>query len=68
MPRIGERQNKAADFGGKQSGENVLERHIAIVRRFGIPPAYMQAHAVTRHIDERAVDRGYDLLDEIDKH
>ena len=67
VPRIGEWQNQAAHIGGEQRRQNVVQRHVAIVRRFGIAPAHMQAHAVARHVDECPVDRGDDLFDKINE-
>ena len=53
MARIGEGQHEAADIRLLQSRQDVFERHVAIVRRFGIAPAHMEADAVARNVAER---------------
>ena len=65
--RIGEGQNEPADIGFEQERQDVLQRHIAIVRTLVVAPANMQAHPIARHVDERLVDGRHDPLDEIEE-
>ena len=58
MARVGERQEEAADIGQLQRRQNILQRNIAIVRRFRISPADVEPDPVARNIDQRAVDSG----------
>ena len=67
MARIGERQHEAADIGLLQGRQDVVERHVAVVRRFRVAPAHVQADAVARNVDERPVDGRHHLLDERDE-
>ena len=47
--------------------QDVLERHVAVVRALVIAPAHMQPHPVARHVDDRLVDRLDDPLDEAEE-
>ena len=52
MPRVGERQDKAADPGPLQQRQDVFQGHVAVVRPLVIAPADMQAHPVARDVFE----------------
>ncbi len=67
VARIGERQHEAANLGLLEDGQDVGERHVAVVRPLVVAPAHVQAHALARNIDQRAVDRRNHALDEIEK-
>jgi len=67
VPRVGEREEKAADLGLPDDRQNVGERHIAIVRSLVIAPADMQAHPVARDVFEGGVDRRDDSLDKAEE-
>ena len=53
MARVGERQHEAADIGLLQDRQDVVERHVAVVRPLVIAPADMEPHPVARHVDDR---------------
>src|SRR5262249_16083715 len=67
VPRSGERQYEAADVGMLQGRKDILERNVAIMRRFRIPPAHVQSDAVARDVSERLVDGCNHLLDKFDE-
>ena len=67
VARIGEGQYEAADVGLLQGRKDVLKRNIAIVWRFRVPPAHVQADAVARNVSQRLIDGSHDLLDKFDE-
>jgi hypothetical protein len=54
---IGEREHEAADPGLLDYRQDLGERHGQVVRPLVVAPAYVHAHALARHVDERPVGR-----------
>ena len=53
VARIGEGQHEAADLGLQDHRQDVLERHVAVVRALVIAPADVQPDAVARDALQR---------------
>ena len=67
MAGIGERQHPGTNARGPKHRYNVFERHVVVVRAFGIAPADVQPHVLGRDVADGAVDRRDRPLREIEK-
>ena len=57
VARIGEFDRERTDAGRADHGQDVDQRHIAVVRAVVVPPAHVQAYALGRDVDAGFVDR-----------
>src|ERR1700677_3728748 len=67
MAWIGEWQHQGADVHSCHQRENRRKRHVAIVRRLIISPAYVHADLVARNVTQRLIDGRNDAFDETEK-
>lgn len=68
VARAGEGEIQGSDVRLLHGRQNILERHVAVVRRFRIAPADVKAHPVGWNVLERDVDHCDDIFDEFEKH
>ena len=64
---IGEGQHKASDVGFHQLRQDLLKRHVQVVRTLVVAPTDVKPHRFTRKIPQAAIDRGHHGLDELEK-